>query len=307
MTKVMELIADSLMTLCSGAHDELMLVAPYIKRSVLAQLFAATRPSVSVQVITRWLPQDIRAGVTDIEVWDVVQERPGSRLRLRQDLHAKYYRADNRCLVGSANLTAAALGLSAAPNLELLVGVEASSVELDGFEGRLLAGAVDVDDDLVRLTQEAVDQLPIPDKVEEPIQIELSESMQLTTWIPSLRQPEDLFVAYQGRLDVLSNVAQRCAVADLSMLRVPSNLNESAFRTIVGATLLRMPVVAAVSRFITVPRRFGEVRDLLTQLLGSADTASREWQTLLRWLIFFLGNRFEYRRLHYSEVIAPRS
>src|SRR6266566_1157307 len=118
----MALIVDRLIALCSSADYELMLVAPYIKRPILAQLFAATKPSVSVQVITRWLPQDIRAGVTDIEVWDLVQERPRSCLRLRQDLHAKYYRADNRCLVGSANLTAAALGLSAAPNLELLVG-----------------------------------------------------------------------------------------------------------------------------------------------------------------------------------------
>jgi len=258
------------MKLCSGARDDLMLVAPYIKRPILAQLLAATKSSVSVQVVTRWLPQDIRAGVTDIEVWDVVKGRSDSCLRLRQDLHAKYYRADDHCLVGSANLTGAALGLSAAPNLEVLIGVKANSVELNGFEARLLAGVVDVDDDLARLTQEAVDQLPVPNDFEEPAQIEPIETMPLATWVPSLRQPEDLFMAYQGQLDVLTSVARRCAIADLNMLCVPPGLNESTFRTIVGATLLQMPIVAAVGRFITEPRRFGEVRDLLTQLLGSA-------------------------------------
>src|SRR5579862_8242725 len=123
----MKRIVDELENLCSSAHDELLLVAPFIKYTVLARLVDLTKPSVSVQIVTRWLPQDIKAGVTDIEVWDIVKVRRRTRLRLRQDLHAKYYRADDRCLIGSANLTLAALGLSAAPNLELLIDTDPNS------------------------------------------------------------------------------------------------------------------------------------------------------------------------------------
>lgn len=302
----MERIVDELEALCSSAYNELLLVAPFIKYAVLARLIHTTMPSVYVQVVTRWLPQDIKAGVTDIEVWDVVKGRPRTRLLLRQDLHAKYYRADDSCLVGSANLTNAALGLKAAPNLELLVPARPNSAGLEGFEEQLLAGAVDVDDDLVSLTQAAVNRLPALAEAEGLIPLDSAEPTPLTSWIPALRQPEDLFVAYAGRSDALSSTAQRCAAADLSMLRVSPGLDEPAFRAVVAATLLRMPVVAAVSRFVTEPRRFGEVRDLLGHLLESPEAASREWQVLVRWLIYFLGDRFEYRRPHHSEIIARR-
>jgi hypothetical protein len=303
----MERIADQIDALCSSAHEELLLTAPFIKYAVLVRLFSRTQSSVYVQVVTRWLPQDIRAGVSDLEVWDAVRERARTRLWLRQDLHAKYYRADDHCLVGSANLTGAALGLSAAPNLELLVPVRPNSAGLEDFEERLLAGAVAVDDDLVNLTRTAVDQLPKLSVVEESIQISPAEQTSPTTWVPVLRQPEDLFVAYKGQCDALSGVAQRGAVSDLSMLRVPPGLDERAFRSVVAVTLLRMPVVAAVDRFIIEPRRFGEVRDLLTHLLQSSDAANHEWQVLFRWMMYFLGDRFEYRRPHHSEIIARRS
>ena len=94
--------------------------APFAKEVIVQLLLAATPVNVSVEVVVRWLPFDIKVGVSDLEVWDIIRDRPGADLFVRQDLHAKYYRADDRCLVGSANLTGATLGLSLAPNFELL-------------------------------------------------------------------------------------------------------------------------------------------------------------------------------------------
>ena len=299
-------IAAELEALCSSAHYELLLTAPFVKYSALAKLISVTKPSVYIQVVTRWLPQDIRAGVSDIEIWDIVKGRPRTRLRLRQDLHAKYYRADDHCLVGSANLTLTAFGLLSAPNLELLIRAAQNSAGLPGFEEQLLAGTVDVDEDLVNLTRIAVSRLPALLETEDADPFGPAEPRLLTTWVPALRQPEDLILAYEGRSDVLTSVALRSAAADLDMLRIPPGLDQPAFEAVVRANLLCMPVVAAVSRFISEPRRFGEVRNMLEQLLESAEAASREWQALLRWMVYFLGDRFEYRRPHHSEVIAPR-
>src|SRR4051812_46006665 len=114
----MPLLARELDALCSNARDELVLVAPFIKQAVLMRLLDATASSVAVRVVTRWSPQEIKSGVSDLEVWDVINARSGAVLLLRADLHAKYYRADMSCLVGSANLTHAALGLATVPNLE---------------------------------------------------------------------------------------------------------------------------------------------------------------------------------------------
>jgi len=50
-------------------------------------------------------PEEIAAGVSDLDVWRVVCKRPHARLLLCPAIHAKYYRIDGLALVGSANLT----------------------------------------------------------------------------------------------------------------------------------------------------------------------------------------------------------
>lgn len=147
-------------TLCSRARNDLMLVAPFIKEAVLTSLLNAVATSVHIRVVTRWRPQEIKSGVSDIEIWDAVKGRARTTLLLRPDLHAKYYRADDHCLVGSANLTLTALGLSRTPNFELLLPVASTHVGLEGFERRLLVGTVLVDDHIVDMTRAAVARLP---------------------------------------------------------------------------------------------------------------------------------------------------
>jgi hypothetical protein len=100
-----------LSNLCAEANKEVLLVAPFIKVSVLEKLMnKIISPDVSLRCVTRWFPEEIVAGVSDLEVWSLIHQRSNSSLWLRPDLHAKYYRADQQCLVGSANLTGKALG-----------------------------------------------------------------------------------------------------------------------------------------------------------------------------------------------------
>jgi hypothetical protein len=311
--QIMLSINRTLTALCSNAVEDLVLVAPFIKFLVLKELLQHTKRTVTVQVVTRWLPQDVRAGVTDVEVWDAIKDWPNGSLWIRDDLHAKYYRADSSCLVGSANLTGAALGLTDRPNLELLVSTQTVRPELERFEEVLLEQAVKVNDELADLTRHAASLLPPPNEI-TTASPKLSEGSfppppdrrrPPRSWVPSLRQPEDLGVAYLGRWDELTTTARRCAAADLEVLNVPPGLSTRAFTVVVGATLLRFPAVAAVARFVSEPRRFGEVRQFMAQELG-IEGASQDWQVLLRWLLYFLGDRFEYRRPNYTEVIARR-
>lgn len=307
-------ITSSLATLCSSAVDELVLVAPFIKYRVLNELLQHTHTSVTVQVVTRWLPQDVRVGVTDVEVWDVMKSRPKGSLWICDDLHAKYYRADESILVGSANLTAAALGLTDSPNLELLVSARADCRDLEGFEKMLLQQAVRVNDEIADLTRRAASLLPVPFFIPTSNATHFGDSFesfsahqrQRNRWIPLLRQPEDLYIAYLGRSEELTSTARRCALADLEMLDIPLGLNGKGFKIVVGAALLRFPAIAAVAAFITEPRRFGEVRQFMSSKMEAQDTASRDWQVVLRWLLYFLDDRFEYGRPNFSEIIARR-
>lgn len=308
----MDRLVDRLEAHCSTAAHDLVLVAPFVKQPVLQRLLASTPPATPVRIVTRWLPQEIVAGVSDLEVWDDVVARPGTMLFLRHDLHAKLYRADHRCLVGSANLTGAAVGLGSVANVELLIEVDVETPDLAGFEARLFAGAVVVDDDLVASTRAAVERLPPFVSLEEPPAAALTTTTGTAgipapeAWVPQLRRPEDLYTAYTDGGDTLSRASLAGAAADLAMLRLPSGLDEEAFRALVGACLLRMPVVRALDGFLVQPRRFGEVRAFLDERLGLVEPSSRVWQVLLRWLMHFAPDRYEYRRPRHSEVVARR-
>ena len=148
---------SQLEALCSQAHREILLVAPFIKVNTLAGYSIPSVNSVKVQCVTRWRPDEIAIGVSDLDVWLLIKERRDSSLWLRSDLHAKYYRGDDEVLVGSANLTDAALGWSHHPNLELLI----ASTKLGDFEQQLFKGSVPVDDSLYERMKQIVQSMAL--------------------------------------------------------------------------------------------------------------------------------------------------
>ncbi len=107
--------------LLGKAKSEVYLCSPFIKEKVLRRLFKKIPKSVPVVVVTRWRPDEVALGVSDLEVFDLAKKRPKTELRLLDELHAKLYIADDSCLVGSANLTDTALGWRTRANLEILI------------------------------------------------------------------------------------------------------------------------------------------------------------------------------------------
>ena len=100
-----ERLGEVLETICRMGSREAVLVAPFIKRGALGRLLAKLPDGVRLLCVTRWRPEEIAAGVSDPDIWLDLQQRAGATLRLCPSLHAKYYRVDEACLLGSANLT----------------------------------------------------------------------------------------------------------------------------------------------------------------------------------------------------------
>ncbi|NJN98335.1 MAG: hypothetical protein HC875_31720 [Anaerolineales bacterium] len=253
--------------------------------------------------------------MSDLEVWPLLKNRAEAILWLRSDLHAKYYRADNRCLVGSANITSTALGWSHQSNLELLVPMPAKNQQLTTFETELFRGCVKVDDSIFDQVSEVVNLLTeqkiyvtpeqslildlISDEIEAPPHISVD------TWLPILRHPEKLYVAYSGQDGSLSTTAKITAKSDLLALSIPKGLPKSTFEKYVGVLLLQKPIIRKVDQFVITPQRFGAVRDLLTSLPCASRSdfdANEAWQTLMRWLSYFLPDRYRLTVPHHSEV-----
>ena len=92
---------DALLDLCRNTQRELVLVSPFIKTVALDRLLTSLGDDVGLKCITRWRPAEVAAGVSDLAVFGLLNERGGA-LWLRQDLHAKYFESHG----GGAGLVA---------------------------------------------------------------------------------------------------------------------------------------------------------------------------------------------------------
>lgn len=297
--------------LCIQARHEVLLAAPFIKLNTFDRLLKSIDQNIKVRCVTRWHPDEIVAGVSDLDVWLLVKERPHTTLWLRSDLHAKYYRGDQRVLVGSANLTNAALGWSKRANLELLI----SSDVLADFEQELFAGSVIVDDSLYKHVKQRVDALPAilkPETVDIPPDLldeNIMPTVSLEAWLPLLRHPEKLYTAYAGDVDQLGTGSRIAALYDLQALDIPVGLNREQFEAYVGIELLQKPIIRQVDQFVETPQRFGAVRDLLKTLPSSIQDGfdpDMAWQTLMRWLVYFMPQRYTSFNPKHSEIFSRR-
>ena len=281
-----------------------------MKEGVVGRLLANVDRTVSVTCVTRWRPEEIRAGVSDLGVWGVIQGRKNARLLLRNDLHAKYYRSDAQCLIGSANLTGRALGWSANPNFELLVRMDAKTEALAASERNLIKDAVVVNQDLVEEFEAIMSKLPpLNEHAIEESPPNLAERLNVRSdriWIPVCRYPEQLFQVYAEKSDHISTGGVEAVEQDLAYIGPPPRLNEHAFNATVHAILMQTPIFTRVENFMNRPRRFGEMRSYLLsmpELVNDEREATEMWQTLMRWLLHFLPSRYRLAVPNFSEII----
>jgi hypothetical protein len=298
----------------TGRRD-IILVAPFVKARTLSRLLDRVSENVVVRCVTRWRPEEIIAGVSDLEIWPLLRDRPEASLWLRPDLHAKYYRADDVCLIGSANITDTALGWASQANFELLVSLPLDYANLDLFEATLFSRSIQVDESLyqqmmavVQLLYESQEQSPIT-KHDNPA-VHDAHALNLTFiddhWLPSLRQPADLYIAYAGRWDELTTAARHFAAMDIQALAIPTGLSRKVFNVYIGILLLQKPLIREIDAFLAEARRFGEVRDFISVLIQVDDEEldpSRAWQTVMRWLLYFLPKRYTRIPSRHSEVL----
>ncbi len=300
-------LGNELKRLCQIAQQEIILVAPFIKVDVLKQLLNSINPEITITCVTRWLIEEITIGVSDLEVWELIKSYPQATLWLRNDLHAKYYRVDKQCLIGSANLTANALNWSNNPNFELMIPLVSEHPRLQEFEQELFNNCIKVDRQLYELYLQAIPKnLSLP-KTKIKYSINNSENVTYLDklWLPTLRNPEDLYLAYTKQWDKLTSIACDYAIKDLSVFSLPDDLNKSMFKPYIGISLLQKPMIQKIDNFVKTPCRFGAVKNFIKTLpCAEIDgfNAETSWQTLMRWLLYFLPSRYALSVPNYSEV-----
>jgi hypothetical protein len=306
-------LGEKLVRAGATCKTEMVLVAPFMKSATLSRIIDCLPPSASLMCMTRWRLEEIAAGVSDLECWDIVSRRPNSRFLLRSNLHAKYFRFDGLVYLGSANLTMTALGWSKRPNAEALLAFFVEEIDSSkAFEESLLDGVVDVTADLVTEFKTMLESYSVPAPIgplvpERDIFDAASRDLAAPKlWLPRSRSPEYLHRVYSGENDAMTTLGLVAANEDLLDLELPPGLSEVAFRNVVASRLAATPVMAKLDQFLISKRRFGEMRSWLAAQLGVRD-ATDEWQRLMRWLLFFLPNKYEAKTANYSEIFGRKA
>ncbi len=255
--------------------DRIVLVAPYIKLDALSMALDKIGNDASVECFSRWTPLEIQVGASDIECRTLVKRRGGS-FRLHNRLHAKYYRADDYILTGSANLTRSGLGLSNSPNLEILAKAEAL-FDWVGFERRLLRESREVSDKEFALWE----QCPVS---ETTLSDDGFPVIEVGDWMPQTREPHYLWQVYTGK-SLPSDEQYDPAMADLGALSVPGDLDQETFDGWVRAALTASTFVSFVLQHVNTPDG-RDLWDAVCQEWNVADraAASRLVETVQIWV-----------------------
>ena len=295
----MKIPGDSIIALLSNAQNNVLIVAPFVQPESLSRLLETIPHNTEIVVVTRWRPTDLIAGVSDLKIYDVAKKR-AAKLYLRNDLHAKLFAADNHCLVGSVNVTQTGLGWRNSSNFELLTPVSRTAGHIVEFEKALLAGTVQATATIRDCLQEMIESLSVLTKVESIKQVErMAEGMLPPSWIPLIRNPDELYSAYLGSKDV-SRTALKTMQEELTQLATASGMNEVEFKAWVAASIIQTPLVAEVMRCIDQKGQVTEdaLNDLLAKIgIDVERYRSRELlEVLERWLTYFLPSKYETAR-----------
>ena len=293
----MTALGEDVVSILENARRDALIVAPFVRTKALDTLLSHIPAGTQTTVVTRWRPTDFLMGVADLGVYDATVSK-GACLYLRYDLHAKLFAADDRCLVGSANVTDTALGWRSPENLELLVTVPRSEPEVARFEERLLKGAIRATAALRDRIAAFLDNYRGPQLTLPELEPETSGQLQ-PDWIPLIRNPEELFSAHNGSADV-GRAALQAMREDLKQIGVAPGMNEPLFREWIAAAISQTPLIQTVICHI---EQKGEVTESdIAAFLRSFDIDASVFrprevlENLERWLTCFFPAQYETAR-----------
>ena len=292
-------LGDQVSQIVGAATQDVVIVAPYIKSGAMSRVLSVLSEDLaSMTCVTRWLPEDIASGASDLNVLDMVSAVRNGRLLVHPHLHAKYYRGDQRCLIGSANLTSRGLGWSTPSNVEMLVELSFDFTGLQNWEATLLSSSIEATEELRdQLTQEVerITSQRTPTALPE-IEVEQADELPATQWVPTCSTPDLLWDVYSqsSRASLILESTRFAALEDLRALGPPRGLNKSLFEVYIASIMRQMPLVIAINDLASRGLSDSEARALIEDILGTSmpydprDT----WDVFKSWLTYFVGSSY---------------
>ena len=278
--------------------EDVVIVAPFIKTAPLERVLSELSGGLcQITCVTRWLPEDIASGVCDLDILAIFQMRDG-RLLIHPHLHAKYYRGDTRCLIGSANLTRRGLGWNVPPNLELVAELSYDSAGLRSWEESLISSAIPATEELRDRIADEAEKLGVGGRPIQTPELGFEQEMEEDSiyWVPTCPLPEIIWDVYSkgDSSDTVLRTTHEAAVGDLRALGPPAGLSKSLFQAYVAGIIRQMPLVKTIDERAVKGLSDTDGQGLLHEVLGESSTFGPEetWGILKSWFIHFLGETY---------------
>lgn len=283
--------------LFENAVHSVWVIAPFIKVDALKSLLEVIPAGMHLRCVTRWLPKDVAASVSDPDILSLLDERGDFTLSLVDKLHAKLYIAGTRCLAGSANVTLAGLGEADESNIEVLVetttndpGVSATLDEISLVEYPATAELAQT----VRRMAEIVSS-----SISSAVDLEIP-------WFPISRRPEDAFDFYKRPPDGSLKAVDRTLLADLAHSNLQPGLDENGFRSAVRSLLTDIPMCKGLLGTMedrTITR--ADAHAFLVEFSGEDISTQDLWLAFVNWVAHFFPD--EVMKQEISEIALRRA
>ena len=278
--------------LLAQARTEVIICAPFIKLEPFKLLLESVPSNVPVTTVTRWNPNEIMMGVSDLEVFDVVNAQENAKLLLVDRLHAKLFCADEHCLAGSANITGAALGWSKKSNLELLIEVSRNDHHVQWLIKHIMGGKLATNDIRLEMEKEAEiakAQFQVIDDIKAEQEIVLAKETRV--WLPKCAAPDRLFQVYRNpKTSSAGKETIEDALSDLQDLMPAPNLSEEEFSSYISYVLHEMPAFKKVIDKAAERINDDQGKKLLLEIVDEIDglDINKQWLIVRDWIKVFL-------------------
>ena len=285
-------------SLFEGATGEVSIIAPYIKIDALGSLLGVIPPDTHLRCVTRWLPREIAAGVSDPEILDIFEKRGNFQLFLVDRLHAKLYIAGDRCLTGSSNVTLAGLGEKENySNIEVLVEV--------AVDDPSIAATLEEISQAERLATRSMAQAVR--RLADSLSASAASQASLEApWFPCSRRPEYAYQFYKYPPGGYTGAADRLLLVDLASSNLQPGLGEDEFRTAIRSLLAAIPIaktLLSATEDTTLTRL--DAYSYLETIAGDEFSANDLWLSFVNWMAHFFSDQIMKQEI--AEVALRRA
>ena len=179
--------------LAEADKEPLFVFSPFITTSYAKELLEHQE---EVHIITSWRKDHLIAGVSDLELYNLVKQRPNWHLYINDRLHAKVYcRNFSSMLMGSANLTRRGMQDTEKSNHEVIIKTMCDA-ESKYHMLSILQNSLSMNDDHFNTYQTwfaTVDQTIQPADIGSVVELTSTNELFLVSQLPASTSPHRLW------------------------------------------------------------------------------------------------------------------